>query len=155
MPAKFDRAPNNLILIAAGITLLSLAMFNAGMAAENHYQGPVVLVATGGIIRDAILGAALLFVALRRSRFAGATAVIVATLLMFVVVASRATAAVAFGTVHVNWWDAIYLAIAAVVVGPLLFPWGLSASKPVLFWMGLTIATIAFLIGSLALLARL
>jgi hypothetical protein len=151
MTVKFVRAPNNLVLIAAGIALLLLA-FRAGMVATNHLPTPLVV---GSFTRDAVLGAALLFVALRRSQFAGATAVIVATLLTFVVVAPMAFESVAFGSVHVTWSMAIYLAIAAGVIAPSLFPWSGTANKPVLFWMGLTFAAVTLLLGTIALTARL
>jgi len=156
MAAKFVRAPNNLALIAAGIALLLLATLGVRTAAANanHYRMPVVVLA-GGAIENAILGAALLFVTLRRSRFAGATAVIVATIMTFNVVFGLVTP-LAFGrSARVTWWTAIYLAIAASIAGPSLFPWNPTANKPVLFWMGLTIAALVILFGSLALLARL
>ena len=48
----------------------------------------------------------------------------------------------------------VVLAIAAIVVGPSLFPWSRTANKSVLFWTGLTIAAATLLIGAAALLAR-
>jgi uncharacterized membrane protein YsdA (DUF1294 family) len=159
MTAKFVRAPNSAVLIAGGIALLLLAVSGVGMAAANanHYRIPVLtlvfLVFMGGS-GDAILGAALLFVALRRSQFAGATAVIVATVLAFGIVAKHVIS-LFFGTsAHVTWWTAVYLAIAAGLIGPSLFPWSPTANRPVLFWMGITIAALTILIGGLALLAR-
>jgi hypothetical protein len=91
MAAKFVRAPNSAVLIAGGIALLLLAVSGAGMAAANanHYRIPVLTLVFMGGSGDAILGAALLFVALRRSQFSGATAVIVATVLAFGVVAKH------------------------------------------------------------------
>lgn len=156
MAVKFVRAPNSAILIAGGIALLLLAVRGAEMAVANtnHYGVPVVgLVVLGGAW-NAILGAALLFATLRRSQFAGATAVIVASILMFGFVFNQVTS-LAFGlTAHFSWWTAINLAIAASIVGPSLFPWSATANKPVLFWMGLTIAALVILFGSVALLAR-
>jgi len=109
----------------------------------------------GGRILDAILGIALLFVALRGSQFAGATAVIVATFLTFGVVFGHVTS-LAFGlSDRITWWTAVYPAIAASVVGPSLFPWRRTANKPALFLMGLTFATLTLLVGSVVLLARL
>lgn len=96
-----------------------------------------------------------LFIAVRRSQFAGAIAVVVATFLFLAVVFNCITS-LAFGlSAPLTWWAAIYLAIAASIVGPSLFPWSPTANKPVLFWMGLTIAALVALFGSLALLARL
>jgi hypothetical protein len=80
MVVKFVRAPNSPVLLAAGIALLLLAARNAEMAAAGHF--PMALV-VASCARNAILGAALLYVALRASRYAGVTAVIVATLLTF------------------------------------------------------------------------
>ena len=156
MATKVVRAPNNQILIAAGVTLLVLAAFGAWTATtSNPYSIPVVswVIIRGG--RDAVLGAALLFAALRKSRFTGATAVIVATVLMSGI-AMKAFASAAFGLVfHLAWGDAFDLAIAAAIVAPLLFPWNSNANKPVLFWAGLTFATLTLLVGSLAVLARI
>jgi hypothetical protein len=157
MAAKFVRAPNSAILIAGGIALLLLAVSGAVMAAAstNHYRMPVLTLVFIGGAWDAILGAALLFVALRRSHFAGATAVIVATVLTFGIVAKHAIS-LFFGTsAHVTWWTAGYLAIAAGLIGPSLFPWSWNANKPMLFWMALTIAASIILISGLALLARI
>jgi hypothetical protein len=156
MTLKFVRAPNRLVLIAAGIALLLLATLGARAAAvnPNPYQIPIVLRAEGAI-RDAILGGALLFVALRTSRFAGATAVIVATFMTFLVVFGHVTS-LAFGlSDRITWWTAVYPAIAASVVGASLFPWSRIANKPALFLMGLTFATLTLLVGSVVLLARL
>jgi hypothetical protein len=155
MAIKSIRAPNNHVLIAAGIALLLLAAFGAWRAtASNPYSFPVMLwvFMHGG--RDAILGTALLLVALRKSQFAGATAVIVAAFISFGL-AFGVVVPLAFGRpVHVTWWNAIDLAIVAAIVGPLLFPWSPNANKPVLFWMGLTFAILMLLGGSLAILAR-
>lgn len=156
MAVKFVRASNRAVLFAGGIALLLLAVRGAEMAVANlnHYRIPVVdLVVIGGA-RDTILGAALLFVTLRRSQFEGATAVIVASILMFNIVFYH-VASLAFGlTAHLTWWTAIYLALAASIIGPSLFPWSPTANKPVLFWMGLTIAALVVLFGSVILLAR-
>jgi hypothetical protein len=108
-----------------------------------------------GSAPDAILGIALLFVAMRKSQFAGAAAVIVATFLTFGI-AMKVFGSAAFGLAfHPGWVSAFDLAIAVAIVGPLIFPWHPNASRPVLFWMGLTFATLTFLAGSLAVLARL
>jgi hypothetical protein len=156
MTLRLVRAPNRLVLIAAGIALLLLAALGAGSAAAaaNHFRIPVMML-EGGPIKDAILGIALLFVALRGSQFAGATAVIVATFMIFGVVFGLVTP-LAFGRyAHVTWWTAIYLAIAASIVGPSLFPWSPNANKPALILIGLTFATLTLLMVSLAVLARL
>ena len=156
MSSRFVRAPNAPVLIAAGISLLLLAALRAEVVATtaNTYRLPV-MVRAGGVMIDAILGTALLSVALRRSQFAGATAVIVATFLVFGVVFGLVTPLVFGRSAHVTWWTAIYLAIAASIVGPSLFPWSPTANKPVLFWTGLTFATLTLLFVSVALLARL
>ena len=139
MAVRFVRAPNSPALIAGGIALLLLAVRGAEMAAANanDYRMPVASLVVLGGASDAILGAALLFVALRRSQFAGAAAVIVATFLTFGIVLRHVTL-LFFGTPgHVTWWTAVYLAIAATIVGPSLFPWSRRANKPVLFWMAI------------------
>src|SRR5205814_3929875 len=129
----------------------------AGMAVAdaNHYPIPLVSrVVLGGAL-DAILGIALLFVALRKSQFAGATAVVVATFLTFGF-AMKAFGFVVFGLAfHLGWVGAFDLAIVAAIVGPLLFPWNPNASRSVFFWMGLTFAMLTLLVGSLVVLARL
>jgi len=151
------RAPNNLVLIAAGIALLLLAVRGAGMAvaSPNQYGISVVgLVAIGGAW-NAVLGTALFFVALRRSQFAGATAVIVATVITFGFVLRHATS-LAFGlSDHISWETAVYPAIAALVIGSALFPWSRTANKPALWLMGLTFATLTLLFGTVIVLARL
>ncbi|MES2327229.1 MAG: hypothetical protein V4499_07845 [Pseudomonadota bacterium] len=157
MVSKFVRAPNGAVLIAGGIALLSLAVRGAWTAVANPNHIPILVVhlAVIGGARNAILGAALLFIAARRSQFAGATAVVVATFLVFDVVLTRVMS-LAFGlSAPLTWSTAIYLAIAASIIGPSLFPWNSTANKPVLFWMGLTIAALVIFAGSLALLARL
>jgi len=157
MASKFVRAPNSALLIASGIALLLLAGRGAwtAVASADRYRIPVVDLAVIGGAWNAILGVALLFVAVRRSQFAGATAVVVATFLIFGIVFNRVTS-LAFGlSAPLTWWTAIYLAIAVSIVGPSLFPWSPAANKPVLFWMGLTIAALVILFGSVALLARL
>ena len=157
MAVKVVRAPNNAVLIAGGIALLLLAVRGAGMAVAdaNHYPIPLVSrVVLGGAL-DAILGIALLFVALRKSQFAGATAVVVATFLTFGF-AMKAFGFVVFGLAfHPGWVGAFDLAIVAAIVGPLLFPWNPNASRSVFFWMGLTFAMLTLLVGSLVVLARL
>src|SRR5689334_3327842 len=105
MASKFVRAPNNLGLIAAAMGLLLLAALGADGAAANvhHYRVPF-LIRAAAAIRDAILALALLFVALRKSAFAPQTAVIVATLLTFAIVAEMVIDAVASLPVHVSWF---------------------------------------------------
>src|SRR5438309_6849052 len=90
MAPKSVRLPNRVGLFAAGVALLLLAVLGTEIAAANanHYRVPFVLRA-GSAIRDAILGIALLFVVLRKSRFAGPIAVVAATLLAFVFVFSK------------------------------------------------------------------
>ena len=87
MSVKVVRAPNNPVLIGAGIALLLLAAWGVSgapaAAKALQYRLPMVVLA-GGAIRDGILGIALLYVALRRSKFAAATTVVVAALLTFV-----------------------------------------------------------------------
>ena len=87
MSVKVVRAPNNPVLIGAGIALLLLAAWGVSgapaAARALQYRIPI-WVLTGGDIRDGILGIALLYVALRRSKFAAATTVVVAALLTFV-----------------------------------------------------------------------
>src|SRR5437588_6934004 len=157
MAAKYVRAPNSAVPIAGGIALLLLAVSGARMAAANanHYRIPVLTLVFIGGAGDAILGAALLFVGLRKSQFAGATAVIVATVLTFGIVARHVISLFFAASAGVTWWTAVYLAIAAGLIGPSLFPWSWKANKPVLFWMALTVAALIILIGGLALLARI
>jgi hypothetical protein len=153
---KFVRAPNKISLLAAAIALVLLATLSARAALANahHYRVPGVILA-GGAIRDVVFAAALLFAALSRSRFAGPTSTIIATLLTFVVTAPLVIHFVAFGSVHPSWWDAIYLALAAAIAGPSLFPWSASANWPVLFCVVLTFAAATLLLGSAAVVARL
>lgn len=157
MSAKFVRAPNNPVLISGGIALLLLAVRGAWTATANADQLriPVLPLVVMGGARNAILGVALLVVALRRSQFAGATAVIVATLLTFAIVTPPVISLVFGMSAHVTWWAAVYLAIAATVVGPSLFPWSPSANKPVLFWSGITILATIVLLATVALIARI
>jgi hypothetical protein len=156
MTFKLVRAPNRPVLIAAGMALLLLAAFGARTAAAtaNHYRMPVMML-EGGPLKDGILGIALLFVALRGSLFAGATAVIVATFMTFGVVFSHVTPLAFRLSDQITWWTAVYPAIAASLVAPSLFPWSRSANKPALFLMGVTFATLTLLVGSVVLLARL
>jgi len=156
MSSRFVRAPNTPVLIAAGIVLLLLAAVQARVVATtaNTYHLPVGIRA-GGVIKFAILGTALLWVALRRSQLAGATAVIAATFLLFGVVFGPVTSLI-FGTsIRVNWWTAINLAIAAVILWPSLFPWDRTANRPVFFWMGLIFGALTLLLVAAAALARL
>src|SRR5260221_9728959 len=157
MAVRFVRAPNNAVLIAGGIALLLLAVRGAGMAAANanDYRISVVHLVVLGGAWNAILGAALLLVALRRSQFAGAAAVIVATLMTFSVVFGLVASFAVRLSARLTWWTAVYLAIAATVVGPSLFPWSRTANKPALFWMGLTIGATTLLFGTVVLMARL
>jgi hypothetical protein len=121
MATKSVRAPNNYVLIAAGIALLVLAAFGVWTAlASNAYPIPVLGRVVIGGSWDAILGAALLFVALRRSQFAGATAVIVATLLMFAV-AFHLVMNVVIGSLHVGWRSGINLVMQRPSFGPCCF----------------------------------
>ncbi len=157
MASKVVRAPNSVVLIAGGIALLLLAVRGAwtAMANANHYRIPVADLAVIGGAWNAILGAGLLFAGIRKSQFAGGIAVVVATFLIFGLLLNG-VASLAFGlSAPLTWWTAVYLAIAASIVGPSLFPWSSTANKPALFWIGLTIAALVILFGSLALLARL
>jgi hypothetical protein len=155
MSPKFVRAPNSPVLIGAAIALFWVATVGIDKAVlnANHYRVPVMVLA-GSAVKDAVFGVALLYVALRKSQFAGATAVIIATFLTFGV-AIHALAAVAFEPVHIGWGVAIDLAIAAAILWPSVFPWSRSANKPVLFWMGLTFGTLTLLVGTVTVLARL
>jgi hypothetical protein len=156
MQTKFVRAPSRPVLIVAGLALLLLAIVGHQMAALNakHYRVPVMVLAERGII-DAFFGLALLYVALRKSQFAGATAVVIATFLMFGIL-THAFTSVAFGLVfHLGWGEVVAMAIAAGILWPSIFPWSRSANKPVFFWMALTFGGLTLLLGSAALLARL
>lgn len=159
MSFKFVRAPNSPVLIAAGIALLLLvlqAVFNAGqtVAFARIHHIPVMVLAGGPAI-EAIFGMALLYVALRKSQFAGAVAVVIATFLIFGI-AMDAFASVAFGLAfHLSWGKVIYMAIATAILGSLIFPWSWSANKPVLLWMALTFGLLTLLMGSLMILVRL
>src|SRR5689334_13331264 len=118
MSVKFVRAPNSPVLVAAGIALLLLATLGArtAVATASHYRIPV-MVLEAGPIKDAILGIALLFVALRGSQFAGATAVVVASYITFGVVFGHVTSLVFGLSDRITWWTAINLAIAASIIG--------------------------------------
>ena len=156
MSVKVIRATSNPILIAAGIALFLLAIVGtqAAVANANHYRVPTVVLA-GGAIMDAMLGAALLFVGLRRSRYAGVTAVVVASFLLFGL-GMKVVASVAFrAPFQVTWGNAIILSIAAAILWPSVFPWSRSANRPVFFWMGLTFGAMTLLLGTVVLLARL
>ena len=150
------RAPNRSVLIVAGIALLLLAALAIGQGAlvAREYQLPLVVTA-GPAMRNAILGIALLYVAFSRSQFAGVTAVIVATIIMFVVVGGHLMSLALGLSARVTWLTAIYLVIAAVVLWPSMFPWNWTANKPAFFWMALTLGVFTTLSGSVALIARL
>jgi len=156
MSVKSIRAPSNPVLIAAGLALLLLAALGAKTAAANvnHYRIPTAVLAEGAMM-DAFLGSALIFVALRRSKYAGVTSVVVASFLLFGL-AMQIVASVAFRVpLHVTWWNGIILAIAATILWPSVLPWSPSANKPVFFWMGLTFGAMALLLGTVVVLARL
>lgn len=157
MAAKVVRVSNSALPTAGGIALLLLAFRGAAMAIANagRYGMPVGAAALMGGGLDAIFGAALVVVALRKSQFTGVTAVIVATSLLFSFAFSHVSS-LAFGlSAHFTLWTAIDLAIAGVIIWPSLFPWSSTANKPTFFWMGLTVAVWTLILGSLALLARL
>ena len=155
MASTFVRANRNSVLAAVGIVLLLLAIRDAQVieAIANHYRIPPRML-VGAVVRDVILGLALLFVAVRKSKFAGTTAVIVATFLIFSVTLWVFSSFV-FTSFHVSWRRGIDLALAFVILWPSLFPWSRSANKPVLFWMALTFGTLTLLAGGAALLARI
>lgn len=149
MSSKFARVPNFAVLIAAGMALLLVALRD-GMASS---QLAIPLVVTSCVL-DAVLGAALLFVALFGSRFAAATAVIVGTLLLFQV-ALGVVMWTAFPWLHPAWGRSGFdLVIAASLVGPLLFPWSGAANKAVASCMAVTFGAMTLLAGTLVLLAR-
>ena len=156
MTSKSIRTPNSLLLIAAGTALLLVGAAGAANALSNahHYRIPI-LEMSGGAIRDAILGTALVFVAIRKSQFAGATAIIVATVLVFFLAMSAVASMVVAGSFHVTPWKAIYLAIAAGIFCSALLPWNQSANKPVFFCTALTFAGAMLLVGCAAVVARL
>ena len=136
------------------LLLLGTMSIRGALLKANPHHFPMLMLAGGGL-KDAGFGAALLYIALRKSQFAGATAVIIATFLTFGVVFSHVTS-LAFGlSDHITWWTAIYPAIAASILGLSLFPWSLTANKPALFLMGLTFGLLTLLMGSLVILVRL
>ena len=153
MGGRIVRSPKSPVLIAAGIAFLLLA--TAAMKAQSwyDYRVPVVVLAIP-ILEYAILGTALLIVAILRSRFAGVVAVIVATFITFEVVAGAVLPLAFGGSARVNWLSAINLAIAGAILGTSAFPWNWPANKLVLFWMGLTFGTLTLLFGTVVLLAR-
>ena len=102
-----------------------------------------------------MFGAALLVVALRRSQFAGATAVIVATVITFGFVLYHVTSLVFGLSDHISWWSAVYPVIAASLLGASLFPWSRPANNPALFLMGLIFAILTLLFGTVTFLARM
>jgi hypothetical protein len=155
MASRLVRANNNVVLIAAGVAFLLLAVRGAQSAEAfaHRYRMPLAMM-SGGVIIDVIFGLALLFVAIRRSKFAGATAVVIATFLIFRF-ALGAVASLLFARAFVSWWNGIDLALAFAILWPSLFPWSRSANKPALLWMALIFGLLTLLCGSLALLARL
>ena len=155
MAANSVKAPNNHVLIAAGVALLFLAAFGVWTALVSSPNSiPIASrVVIGGAV-DALLGAALLFVAFRKSQFAGTTAVIVATFLVFTV-ASGLIANVLSGSFNVSLRTGINLLIAATILWPMLFPWSRKANRPVLFRMAATCGAITLLVGTVVMLARL
>ena len=156
MAVRSIRAPNNLVLIAAGIALLLLAVLGVrtAVASAHLYRIPVWAL-SGNAITNAMFGTALLFVALRGSQFAGATAVIVATVITFGVVLYHVTSLVFGLSDHISWWSAVYPVIAASLLGASLFPWSRPANNPALFLMGLTFAILTLLFGTVTFLARM
>jgi hypothetical protein len=158
MTAKFVRAPNRPVLVGAALAFLLFAAWGVQNAAATvvalNYRMPLWILAAGAI-RDAIFGIALLYVALRKSQFAGATAVVIATFLIFGI-ALDAFASVAFGLAfHIGWGKVETVAIAGAILWPSVFPWSRSANKPVLFWMALTFGLLTLLMGSAMILVRL
>ena len=156
MAVRSIRAPNNLVLIAAGIALLLLAVLGVrtAVASAHLYRIPVWAL-SGNAITNAMFGTALLFVALRGSQFAGATAVIVATVITFVFMLYHVTSLVFGLSDHISWWSAVYPVIAASLLGASLFPWSRPANKPALLLMGLTFAILTLLFGTVTFLARM
>jgi len=155
MAANSVKAPNNHVLIAAGVALLFLAAFGVWTALVSNPNS--IPIASRGVIGgavDALLGAALLFVVFHKSQFAGTTAVIVATFLAFTV-ASGLVADVLLGSLDVSLRTGINLLIAATILWPMLFPWSWSANRPVLFRMAATCGAITLLLGTVVMLARL
>ena len=156
MPAKSIRAPNGPVLIVAGTALLLFAVLGtrAAVLNANHYPVPMVVLA-GGAIKNAILGMALLFVGVRPSRFAGVTAVIVATFITFGFALEFVGWLVFGAPARVSWGTATYVMIAAGILWRSVLPWSWSANKPALLWAGLTFGTLTLLFGTVILLARL
>ena len=156
MTFRLVRAPTKSVLIIAAMALLLLGALGIERAVRNtnHYHVPVVMLAGAGI-RDAVFGVALLYVALRNSQFAGATAVIIATFLTFAVVLNHVTSLAFDLSDHITWWDAVFPAIAGSILGLSLFPWSRAANRPALVLMGLTFGSLTLLTGSLMILARL
>jgi hypothetical protein len=156
MAAKLVRAPNSHILIVAGLALLLLGAVGVERAVLNthHYRVPVMLLAEGAVV-NAVFGIALLYVAIRRSQFAGVTAVIIATFIAFAVVSQMVVSLAVWRPPHVTWWTAINLAIAGAIAWPSVFPWNWSANKPALIWMAATFGTLTFFFATLAILVRL
>jgi hypothetical protein len=156
MQTKFVRTPNRPVLIVAGLALLLLAItaIEAGAVNANHYRVPLIVLAESGII-DAFFGLALVYAALRKNQFAGATAVVIATFLVFGIL-MHALMAVTFRLPFgLGWERVLTIAIAGALLSQSIFPWSRSANKPVFFWMALTFGSLAILFGSVVLLARL
>jgi hypothetical protein len=155
MASKLVRANSRTVLIAAGVAFLVLAMSAAQSAIvmAHRYQIPLWMV-SGGAIRDVILGLGLVFFSIRRSKFAGAMAVIAATFLLFGL-ALRIFTSLASASVHFSWWNGIDVALAIAILWPSIFPWSRSANTPVLFWMTLTFGALTLVFGTVAILARL
>ena len=156
MAVRSIRAPNSLVLIAAGIALLLLGVLGVrtAVASAHLYRIPVWAL-SGNAITNAMFGAALLFVALSGSQFAGATAVIVATVITFVFMLYHVTSLVFGLSDHISWWSAVYPVIAASLLGASLFPWSRPANNPALWLMGLIFAILTLLFGTVTFLARM
>ena len=151
MSATSVRSPNNPILITAGIALLLMAIAIMKGAPWDNYRIPVAVIAIPAL-EYVIFAIALLYVGLRRSPFAGATATVIATFILFGLVLKFVPLAFG-GSVHVTWLTAANLAIVVAVLGPLVFPWSPS-NKPALLWLGLTFGALALVTGAAILLAR-
>jgi hypothetical protein len=154
MTVKLVGAPNRPVLIVAGLALFLFAAAAIETQDWYDYRLPVAVLAIP-TLEYAILGTALLTVAILRSRFASVTAVIIATFITADVVIGTALPLVFGGSVHVNWRIAINLAIAAAIFGASVFPWSWPGNKPLLIWMGLTFGAMIVLTGTVILLARL
>lgn len=155
---KSIRAPSGPVLIAAGIAFLLHAALGVQVAATVtktiQYRAPTWLLA-GSAIRNGILGLALIWVALSRSRYAGATAVVVGTLVIFSV-ASTIVTDMTFGLAfHPSWWTALDLTIATILLWSAVLPWNDVVSKPALSCMTITLGALSVLVSAVIALARL